>query len=269
MILRRVIAHFRKQEWTAIAIDLFIVVLGVFLGIQVSNWNAAAADRRAESAYLSQLQGDLQRIEGEVRDQIEFEQFQGRLAGVVYDLIQHDRTADRSHRIGVALSHLTVRRTLRTESPTFVNLQSSGNLEMISDPELRADIISYFFYMRRLEAIIDRNNATFVDEAFRPFIRDSGLPARPWDDQLMGMRAPEPGRATGAFRDEIYAGPLFQYQSALLANAPNAPPWAPVVTQLTWRANVAVSNESTARGLLEVTSALEARIAGHLDGESR
>jgi hypothetical protein len=29
MILRRAIAHFRKQEWTAIAIDFVIVVAGV------------------------------------------------------------------------------------------------------------------------------------------------------------------------------------------------------------------------------------------------
>jgi hypothetical protein len=269
MILRRIIAHFRKQEWTAIGLDFVIVVVGVFLGIQVSNWNEAAASRRAESAYLSQLQGDLQRIEGEVRDQIEFEQFQGRLAGAVFDLVQHDRTADRSRRIGVALSALTQRRTLRTESPTFVDLQSSGNLEIISNPELRADMISYFFYTRRLEAVIDKNNAYFVDEGFVPFMRDSGLPARAWDDQLMGMALPERVRTTGAFRDEVYAGPLFQSQRALLANAPNAPSWAPVVTQLTWRAHVAAVNESTARRLLEATSALEARIANHLEGESR
>ncbi len=29
MILRRVIAHFRKQEWTAIVLDFLIVVVGV------------------------------------------------------------------------------------------------------------------------------------------------------------------------------------------------------------------------------------------------
>ena len=180
MILRRVMEHLRKQEWTAVGIDFLIVVVGVFLGLQVNNWNEAAADRRAGSAYLSQLQGDLQRIEGEVRDQIEFEQFQGRLAGAVFDLIQHDRTVDRGRKVGTGLSQLTQRRTLRTESPTFVDLQSSGNLEIISDPVLRADIISYFFYTRRLEAVIDKNNAYFVDEGFVPFVRDSGLPARAW-----------------------------------------------------------------------------------------
>ena len=59
MILRRVIAHFRKQEWTAIAIDFLIVVLGVFVGLQVSNWNAAQGDRVKEAAYLRQLVDDL------------------------------------------------------------------------------------------------------------------------------------------------------------------------------------------------------------------
>ena len=36
MILRRVIQHVKKQEWTAIAIDFCIVVLGVFVGIQTN-----------------------------------------------------------------------------------------------------------------------------------------------------------------------------------------------------------------------------------------
>ncbi len=266
MILRRIIAHFRKQEWTAIGIDFLIVVVGVFLGLQVNNWNEAAADRRAESAYLSQLRGDLQRIQGEVRDQIEFEQFQGRLVGAVAEMIANDRSAERGRRIGMGLSQLTMRRTLRTESSTFVDLQSSGNLEIISDPALRADIISYFFYTRRLEAVIDKNNAFFVDEGFVPFMREQGLPSRPWDDQLMGVRVPSVAQTPGAFEEEIYAGRLFATQSPSLASGPNAPSWAPVATQLSWRALVSVTNESTARRLLDATSTLEARIANQLEG---
>jgi hypothetical protein len=36
MILRRVISHFRKQEWTAIFPDLVIVLLGDFASVEVS-----------------------------------------------------------------------------------------------------------------------------------------------------------------------------------------------------------------------------------------
>jgi hypothetical protein len=59
MILRRVIGHFRQQEWTAIAIDFVIVVVGVFVGLQVNNWNEARADRVREAAHLAGLAQDI------------------------------------------------------------------------------------------------------------------------------------------------------------------------------------------------------------------
>ncbi len=59
MILRRVIEHFRKQEWTAIFLDFLIVVVGVFIGIQVANWNAGRSDARAYAEALDRLRGEI------------------------------------------------------------------------------------------------------------------------------------------------------------------------------------------------------------------
>ena len=59
MSLRRVVQHFRKLEWTAIAIDLLIVIVGVFIGMQVSNWNVEreasrkACDADARDAFVA------------------------------------------------------------------------------------------------------------------------------------------------------------------------------------------------------------------------
>ncbi|KCZ90852.1 hypothetical protein [Hyphomonas johnsonii] len=55
MILRRVIKHVKHQEWTAIVIDFLIVVVGVFVGLQVSNWNDERSLRREQAQYLQQL----------------------------------------------------------------------------------------------------------------------------------------------------------------------------------------------------------------------
>ncbi|WP_425411074.1 hypothetical protein [Hyphococcus sp.] len=52
MILRRVIEHVKTQNWTAVALDFVIVVVGVFIGIQVSNWNAARADQEVFDRQL-------------------------------------------------------------------------------------------------------------------------------------------------------------------------------------------------------------------------
>ena len=60
MLLRRITQHAREQNWFAVVIDFAIVVIGVFIGIQVANWNDARADRSLRSQYLLQLTEDLQ-----------------------------------------------------------------------------------------------------------------------------------------------------------------------------------------------------------------
>ncbi len=47
MILRRVLQHVREQNWFAVALDFLIVVVGVFLGFQVTAWTNGQADRDA------------------------------------------------------------------------------------------------------------------------------------------------------------------------------------------------------------------------------
>lgn len=57
--LLRVAEHVRTQNWTAIGIDFLIVVLGVFVGIQVSNWNAARVDQQRGVEFTERLRDDL------------------------------------------------------------------------------------------------------------------------------------------------------------------------------------------------------------------
>ena len=59
MILSRVIKHLKEQHWTAIGIDLLIVILGVFIGAQASNWNEERKVRAGEHEYLVRLHEDM------------------------------------------------------------------------------------------------------------------------------------------------------------------------------------------------------------------
>jgi len=59
MLLRRVIEHVRTQNWTAVGIDFVIVVIGVFFGIQVANWNEARIERALMRGHLSEIAHDL------------------------------------------------------------------------------------------------------------------------------------------------------------------------------------------------------------------
>ena len=59
MIFRRVAANLRAQNWTAIAIEILIVIIGVFIGTQVSNWNEQRLERAATRRMLAQLGPEL------------------------------------------------------------------------------------------------------------------------------------------------------------------------------------------------------------------
>jgi hypothetical protein len=59
MILRRIREHVGHHNWFAVTIDLLIVVIGVFLGTQASNWNQVRLDRQQAREYRAMLRGDL------------------------------------------------------------------------------------------------------------------------------------------------------------------------------------------------------------------
>ena len=61
MILRRLVANLRQQHWTAIGIEFVLLVVGVFLGIQLGNWNQDRADRQLGRAYAERLVSDLRK----------------------------------------------------------------------------------------------------------------------------------------------------------------------------------------------------------------
>ena len=68
MILRRIIDHFRNQEWTAIALDFAIVVLGVFLGLQVNNWNADRFARAQADDLLQRMFAEAEEARADMAD---------------------------------------------------------------------------------------------------------------------------------------------------------------------------------------------------------
>ncbi|QDP20032.1 hypothetical protein [Sphingomonas xanthus] len=55
MIFKRSIARLRAQNWAAITIELLIVVVGVFIGTMVANWNQDRLERRDAAKMLREL----------------------------------------------------------------------------------------------------------------------------------------------------------------------------------------------------------------------
>lgn len=58
-MLRRIVSGFRRQDWTAVAIELVVVVVGVFMGVQASNWNEQRETDQRAAVFTDRLKSDL------------------------------------------------------------------------------------------------------------------------------------------------------------------------------------------------------------------
>jgi len=59
MLLRSIIEHVKTQNWTAVVLDFVIVVVGILIAFQITEWNAARADRDREAEILEDMLADL------------------------------------------------------------------------------------------------------------------------------------------------------------------------------------------------------------------
>lgn len=71
MILRRLVEQMREQHWAAVIVELFIVILGVAIGLQVDNWNQGRRDRERERTYIEGIAVELRESIASINDSIE------------------------------------------------------------------------------------------------------------------------------------------------------------------------------------------------------
>ena len=141
MILRRVIEHVKAQNWTAVALDFVIVVLGVFIGLQVQDWNTARNARAAAHEYRERLVTDMELSVSRNQKQIDYGRFQiSQLDFVLAALTSCHLDTGEAGAFGAGLYNMG-----RFDLPTMImgtidELNATGDFKLIGDPALRRSI---------------------------------------------------------------------------------------------------------------------------------
>ncbi|NNE40599.1 MAG: hypothetical protein HKN14_06735 [Marinicaulis sp.] len=136
MLLRRITEHVKAQNWFAVFLDFLIVVVGVFIGIQVSNWNDARAVDRKSVVVSERLTSDLRHEAWNYQYTIEYyKDVQSSGYRALNALTGKADLSDEALLINAyrATQYLVnARRRL-----TFDELSSTGEIELIRDENLR------------------------------------------------------------------------------------------------------------------------------------
>ena len=59
MILQRLTNSLKERDWSTALVEILIVVIGIFLGLQIDDWNQARKDRIDEGIFLKSLHDDV------------------------------------------------------------------------------------------------------------------------------------------------------------------------------------------------------------------
>lgn len=142
-MLHRLVGHLRRQDWTLITIELVIVVLGVFVGMQVQDWNAERQARAKAQVFAARLRDDIkyERWNYEYMQQYYREVLRNARSSVDAlsgDVPLPDEQLLISAYRGTQYLYLVRRRA------TYDELVSTGTIGLIDDAVLRSTAVSVF-----------------------------------------------------------------------------------------------------------------------------
>lgn len=143
MIIRRIREHAANSNWFAVGIDLVIAILGVFIGIQISNWNE-------DRSRLAQSHEDRQRLIADLRqneaDYLNRQQYyravQNHASAALKALdYQVNNNAEAFLIDAYQATQIAPRETKRV---TYDEILSTGRLTRLGDPLLRDRVGNFY-----------------------------------------------------------------------------------------------------------------------------
>lgn len=156
MILRRIVEFLRNREWSILVLEVTVVVIGVFIGLQVDDWNQSRQDRNLESVYLARLHTDaiaaVERQErAEVWNDTRIQDQDIVLAALRSGVLPDDQRA----RFGRGLALAGIPNPLIWRWGVVEELYATGNIGLLQDTELLDRIAEAETEYRRSVEIVE------------------------------------------------------------------------------------------------------------------
>ncbi len=141
MFIQRVGRAVRAQDWSTLAIELIVVVIGIFLGLQADDWNERRKEAARDKVYLQRLLADVDEMIS--RHDAHEERARSKLNALVvsFDALRSCNLASEAVEPfeEILLEHQGLPR-LGVVRSTFDEMVASGALAGIADPRLKKKI---------------------------------------------------------------------------------------------------------------------------------
>ena len=165
MIQRPITTRLRSLDWAAIAVELLIVVSGVFIGIEVSNWNQARVTDQQAAVFTERLRADLREEYWGYQLLIAYNQEVLKNAEQAVNALAGRTPASDEALLISAYRATQYKQRLRRRS-TYDELISTGAIGLIRDQRLR-DTAMRLYNVATIENLAREGMQSRYREAFR------------------------------------------------------------------------------------------------------
>jgi len=146
--------------------EIVLVVIGILIALQINNWNEETKERNKEVTYLKNIQRDLKDQLNSIDEQIASESSFVNTAAYLMNAYKEDTFKNIDSDFFSKLTDLQSRKTFLIIDPTYTDLLSSGNIDIIRNSDFKDQLIKYYQDLERREKIIQNNNSLLVDQQF-------------------------------------------------------------------------------------------------------
>ncbi|WP_438865378.1 hypothetical protein [Neptunicella sp.] len=168
MLLRSVIKQVQQQNWIAILIDFLIVVVGVFVGLQVTNWNEARIEEQQSEVFSQRLTHDL--LEEAWNYQFLIEYYGDVLDNANRAVAVLEGRVEMSDETLLIAAYRATQYSLDTRMrSTYDELTATGKLDLIKSPLLR-DTAMRIYNFSLFETIRSAGENSAYRQTFRMLI---------------------------------------------------------------------------------------------------
>ena len=153
MILRRLTTAFRKQDWFTVIVEIMIVVLGVFIGLQVNNWNERREAVNREARLIGQLHEAFAAEYENIRLGREYCAQLRAATSAVLETLGRDEPPEDTEAFANNLTISTQSIGPVYEVPILSVMMSTGDLAELSSPILRNALMTYHFQIEGVHTL--------------------------------------------------------------------------------------------------------------------
>ena len=171
MLLRRLMSHVRGENWFAVVLDLLVVIVGLFIGLQIDTYWEEQKEAQFESVYVMEIREDFEANRSSLEEQIRSSEQIIRDMAALHAYSEHAEP-------DLSLSEMNSRFKSIHNMPTFVlarraydNLTGSGDLKLLRNRRLKNALAEYYAATQLTEVVQSTHEMELV-QTFQPYIID-------------------------------------------------------------------------------------------------